>query len=176
MPPANIRQEKKKGSTMRRKDREITDFETIHRIIESCEVLNLGLSDPDEPYFPYIVPVNFGYTISENNEINLYIHGARSGRKFDLIQRNARCSFTMFCDSYIELIPDTKDVTSRYKCVMGKAEATLLEGEDVICGLQCLMDRRRDTGSFDWNRKSIPRVAVWRLKVTELSAKANIPS
>lgn len=159
---------------MRRKDREITDFTTILQIIDSCEVLNLGLFDPDDPYFPYIVPVNFGYTIDENNEINFYIHGAGAGRKFELMQKNRKCTFMMYCDSYIELIPSAKDVTSRYKCVMGKAEVTLLEGEDMISGLQCMMDRREDTRIFDWNRRAIPRVAVWRLKVTELSAKANI--
>lgn len=159
---------------MRRKDREIKDFETIRQIIDSCEIINLGLFDPDDPDFPYIVPVNFGYTTDENNNIDFYIHGANTGRKFELMQNNRKCSFVMYCDSYIELIPDAKDVTSRYKCVMGKAEVSLLESEDMITGLQCMMDRREDTRNFDWNRGSIPRVAVWRLRVTELSAKANI--
>ena len=34
---------------MRRKDREVTDFETIRQIIDSCEVLRIGLSDPEDP-------------------------------------------------------------------------------------------------------------------------------
>lgn len=161
---------------MRRKDREVLDFETIRQIIDSCEIINIGLFDPGDPNFPYIVPVNFGYMIDENNEINFYIHGARAGRKFELMQNNRECTFMMYCDSYIELIPSVRDVTSRYKCVMGKAKITLLEGEDVLLGLQCMMDRREDTRSFEWNRDAVPRVAVWKLKVTELSAKANTPS
>ena len=41
---------------MRRKDREVTDFDSIVRIIDKCDVLRLGLADGD---YPYIVPVNF---------------------------------------------------------------------------------------------------------------------
>ena len=158
---------------MRRKDREVLNFDTVRQIIDSCEIINIGLFDPDDPNFPYIVPVNFGYTIDENNDISFYIHGARAGRKFGLMQKNRECTFMMYCDSYTELIPSVKDVTSRYKCIMGKAEVTLLEGEDVLLGLQCMMDRREDTRSFDWNRDAVPRVAVWKLRVTELSAKIN---
>lgn len=46
---------------MRRKDREITDFNEIRKIIDACEILRLGLADGD---FPYIVPVNFAYTVT----------------------------------------------------------------------------------------------------------------
>jgi len=42
---------------MRRKDREITDFNEIVQLISSMKVLRLGLIDDD---FPYIVPLNFG--------------------------------------------------------------------------------------------------------------------
>lgn len=164
---------------MRRKDREITDIETIRQIIDSCETMELGLYDPDDPQFPYIVPVNFGYTISDSRgtkEIVFYIHGAREGRKFGLMQKNQKCSFTMYCNSYIELLPNTGDVTSRYRCIMGKAELELLEGEEAVRGLEQLMARRADTRCFDWNRKAVPRVCVWKLRVTAIFAKVNKPS
>lgn len=45
---------------MRRKDREVTDFDTIVGIIDECDILRLGLADGD---YPYIVPVNFAYTV-----------------------------------------------------------------------------------------------------------------
>ncbi len=41
---------------MRRKDREVTDFAEIVRIIDQCAIVRIGLADGD---FPYIVPVNF---------------------------------------------------------------------------------------------------------------------
>lgn len=69
---------------MRRKDREVTDFDTIVKIINECDIIRLGLSDGD---FPYIVPVNFAYSV-EGQKICFYIHGAMAGRKFELMNRN----------------------------------------------------------------------------------------
>ena len=45
---------------MRRKDREITDFNEIIEIIKKCDVCRIALNDED---FPYIVPLNFGLDI-----------------------------------------------------------------------------------------------------------------
>ena len=42
---------------MRRKDREITDFDEIMNIINKCDTCRLALFDKE---FPYIVPLNFG--------------------------------------------------------------------------------------------------------------------
>ena len=47
---------------MRRRDREVTDFETILGIIDECNIIRIGLADGD---LPYIVPLNFAYTVSE---------------------------------------------------------------------------------------------------------------
>ncbi|MCD8028618.1 MAG: pyridoxamine 5'-phosphate oxidase family protein [Erysipelotrichaceae bacterium] len=65
---------------MRRKDREVTDFNTIIQIIYNCEIIRLGLTDD----YPYIVPVNFAYTV-EDKQICFYIHGAMAGRKYKRI-------------------------------------------------------------------------------------------
>lgn len=51
---------------MRRKDREVTELETVKEIIRQCDVLRLGLADGD---YPYIVPMNFGW---EEKEGRLY--------------------------------------------------------------------------------------------------------
>ena len=159
---------------MRRKDREIKDFEAIRQIIASCEVLRIGLSDPEDPLYPYIVPLNFGYAIDEQNEIRFFVHGARAGRKFELMQNVRCCSFQMECDVLVDPLPQHRDVTTRYKCIMGKADLTLLEGDDAVRALEILMDCGEKTCGFDWNRSSAPHTAVWELRVTELSAKANL--
>lgn len=160
---------------MRRKDRQVTDFETIRQIIDSCEVIRIGLSDPEDPMFPYIVPLNFGYTVDEQKQVRFFIHGARAGRKFELLQKQQCCSFQMECNTFLELVPQGKDVTMRYQCVMGKADVTLLEDDDALRALEIVMSRREDTRNFDWNRNAVPRTAVWELKVTELTGKVNKP-
>lgn len=62
---------------MRRKDRAITDFDAIVKIMEECDIIRLGLLDGE---FPYIVPVNFAYR-TEGEQIEFYVHGAMAGRK-----------------------------------------------------------------------------------------------
>lgn len=57
---------------MRRKDREVKDFEIIKQIIDECQIIRIGLQDGD---YPYIVPLNFGYEI-DGEQIYFYIHGA----------------------------------------------------------------------------------------------------
>ena len=41
---------------MRRKDRQVTDFNRIVSIIDECPIIHIALND--EPY-PYVVTVNF---------------------------------------------------------------------------------------------------------------------
>ena len=70
---------------MRRKDREITSFDEQLKIIDQCDVVRLGLVDDDG--YPYILPLNFGYEVIDN-ELVLYFHGALEGYKYELIDKN----------------------------------------------------------------------------------------
>lgn len=176
---------------MRRKDREVTDFSEIAGVIDECYVLRLGLCDGT---FPYIVPVNFAYQIHTIDEIDtmkdktipydltmgdkkikieFFIHGAKSGRKADLIKKNSLCSFEMDCAHRLEIIPATRDITMRYKCIMGKAKITTLEGDEKLFALEKMVNRYEETKNFDWNRHALPQTLVCRLDVLELTCKIN---
>ena len=50
---------------MRRKDREITDFDEMMKIIAKCDTCRLALFDDELPYF---IPLNFGTDI-ENGQL-----------------------------------------------------------------------------------------------------------
>ena len=69
---------------MRRKDREITDFDEMMKIIAKCDTCRLALFDDE---FPYIVPLNFGTNVEEG-QLYLYFHSAKEGTKLDLIRKN----------------------------------------------------------------------------------------
>lgn len=157
---------------MRRKDREITDFSEILKIVDACEILRLGLADG---HFPYIVPVNFAYTVNDK-QFYFYIHGAMAGRKYELLRQNQFCSFEMDIPLGMECIPDKKDVTMRYQSVMGQASVTFLEGTEKEHVMDTvLMARHAQTVHFDYNRSALARTAVAKLTVLSLSAKANLP-
>lgn len=60
---------------MRRKDREVTDPAKIQDIMERCTCCRVGFNDDGEVY---IVPLNFGYKISDD-KYTLYFHA--TGKK-----------------------------------------------------------------------------------------------
>ena len=131
---------------MRRKDREVTDFPEILEIIEHCDILRLGLADG----------------------------GAMAGRKYEVLRRNPVCSFEMDNPLYIECLPEKKDVTMRYECVMGRADVTFLGGEERQRAIDdVLMARYEMTKDFAYNQAVVSHTALMKLTVTELTAKAN---
>lgn len=155
---------------MRRKDREVTDINTIIGIIDECEIIRIGLADGN---FPYIVPLNFAYTAEEGN-ICFYIHGAMAGKKYEMLKKKPYCSFEMDIPLMLECLPEKKDVTMRYKSVMGKCRVEFLEGEEKQTAIDdIIMARYEKTRGFDYNRASVAVTAVARLTVTEISAKVN---
>lgn len=157
---------------MRRKDREVTDFDEICRIIDECDIVRLGLSDGE---FPYIVPVNFAYTV-RNGHIEFYVHGAMAGRKFELMNRNKVCSFEMDIPLEMDCVVEKKDVTMRYKSVMGRATITFLEGAEKQNAIDnIIMARYEATRHFEYNISAVARTAVAKLSVIDITAKANPP-
>ena len=155
---------------MRRKDREVTDFDEMIKIVDACQIVRLGLADGD---FPYIVPVNFAYQVQDGT-LYLYIHGAMAGRKYELLQKSPLCSFEMDIPLKMDCIYEAKDVTMRYQSVMGKAEAEFLYGEERRRAIdEVIMNRYEETRHFEYNHAAVERTAVIRLKATELTAKAN---
>jgi len=155
---------------MRRKDREVTDFEIIKKIIAECDTIRIGLADGD---YPYIVPLNFGYEIVDK-QIYFYLHGAKVGRKIDLMRKNGVCSFEMDCGHKLEIIPEAGDATMRYKCLMGKCTLEFLEDDaEKQRGLDLLMTKDELTRDFKYDHSPISRTAVVRLTVTEYTGKIN---
>ncbi len=156
---------------MRRKDREVTDFNTMIKIIDACDIIRIGLADGE---FPYIVPVNFAYTVDENQQICFYIHGAMAGRKYQLMQKNQKCSFELDIPLEMDCIYEKKDVTMRYKSVMGTAEIRFLDGEEKQSAIDnIIMNRYDETRNFEYNKSVVRRTAVAELTVLSWTAKIN---
>lgn len=156
---------------MRRKDREVTDFSKIVSIIDKCEIIRIGLADGD---YPYIVPLNFHYEVTEGNHLNFYIHGATAGRKYELMQKNGKCSFEMDVPLKIDYLYDCHDITMRYESVMGTADLEFIKDEDKEKVMQeKILSRHEEMSKFPWNRESLRRCAIVKISVNEITAKAN---
>ena len=106
-----------------RREKLITDIDTVIDILEKSKVVHLGLVDGDEPY---VVPMNYGYVL-ENDKLTIYLHGARRGRKIDAIKTNPKVFYEMCCD----ITPFEGEVACKYgityASIMGRGVATLVE-------------------------------------------------
>lgn len=153
---------------MTRRELEITDRADIIDILDRSMIVHIGMVDGDEPY---IVPMNYGYTMDEDGTLSLYLHGATTGRKLDLMKKNPKVFFEMECD----VQPFEGDVACRYgtayKSLMGRGIATLIESpEEKMKCLSILM--KTQTGKdFEFNEKLVKVVSIIRIDVTQYTAK-----
>lgn len=90
---------------MRRKDREVTDKTELEKIIAQCKTACVSMID-DELKMPYVVPLSYGFELNTQveqnnksvNKLTLYFHCAKEGRKMELLQKNNKVCFTIFCE------------------------------------------------------------------------------
>lgn len=152
---------------MRRKDREIKDFDEICRIISQCDVCRLALNDDG---YPYILPLNYGMDV-QNGKITLYFHSALEGYKMTLFEKDNRASFEMDCKHQIQYIEEKGYCTFAYESVIGRGRISILEGEQKSNALQLLMDHYHRGEKVWFNPAAIPRTAVYKLEVECMTAK-----
>lgn len=152
---------------MRRKDREVTDFSKITEIISSCDCCRLGFVDGDEAY---IVPMNFGYEIKDE-QIYLYFHCAKEGRKIDLLPKQNKVSFEMDTKHRLEGGPLGCDYTCFYQSVMGTGKLEIVEGDEKTFGLKKIMEHYTGRTEWDFDNKYFNAVYILKLTVKALSCK-----
>ncbi len=152
---------------MTRRERQVTDIDEIIKILDKSKVLHLGMVDGDEAY---VVPMNYGY-IMEDGKLTLYLHGARRGRKLDLMRANPKVFFEMCCD----IVPFEGDVACKYgityASLMGRGLAEIVEDvEEKKLALSVLM--KTQTGKdFEFEDKMTTIVSVIKITVLEYTAK-----
>ena len=154
---------------MRRKDRQITDVNSILMIVSKAKILHLGLFDDG---YPYIVPLHYGYEYSDGCLV-FFLHCAKEGHKLDLIKENPNVCIELECD--IELISGD-DIPckygSTYSSVIGQGRAELVSDEkEKVRGLELLM--KNQTGQdFEIDGNMASAVEVIKIVVPHFSAKA----
>ena len=154
---------------MRRKDRQITDLEAIRAILDKAKVLHLAMIDGARPY---VVPMNYGYALADGR-LTLYLHGAKEGRKLDVLQQNDRVAFVLETDvSPVSGGDIPCKYGEAYASVMGEGTAVLLDDPvQKIEALQILM--KTQTGrEFAFTPAMAESVAVIRVNVDSFTAKA----
>ena len=154
-----------KGMTKR--ERQVTDPQQILEILDKAKVMHLGLCENNEPY---VVPMNYGYTMEEGKLV-MYLHSAVRGKKLDMIQANPKVFFAIDCDR----MPFEGKVACQYglvySSVMGSGTAQIVEDvEEKKRAMSALM--KTQTGKdFTFNDRLVSIVSVIRIDVSEYTAK-----
>lgn len=152
---------------MTRREREVTDINEIIKILDKSKVLHLGLVDGDEPY---VVPMNYGYEFVDGKLI-MYLHGARQGRKLDVMRKNPK----VFYELEYDIVPFEGEVACKYgityASVMGKGKAEILENpEEKMHALTVLMKTQTEK-DFEFTEKLVSVVSVIKITTEAFTAK-----
>ena len=150
-----------------RRELEITEQSQIIEILDKCKVLHLAMVDGDEPY---VIAMNYGYTMEEG-KLTIYMHGATSGRKLDILRVTPKVCLEMDCD----IIPFDGKVPCQYgvaySSVIGTGKAEIIEDvEEKKEALSILM--KTQTGKdFEFTDKLVSIVSIIKVEVAEYTAK-----
>ena len=153
---------------MRRKDREITDIKEIESIINQATVCRVGLSLNEKPY---VFPINFGYLDSV-----LYLHGAKRGKKIDIIKQNNHACFEIDIETQVILdLKESSKSTCLYKSVIGFGKAYLVENEqEKIKALDIIMQHYSGDDQYHGNyEKTLNAVQIIKIVIESMTGKSN---
>ena len=152
---------------MRRKEREIKDFEKMMEILKACDCCRIGLVDGDEAY---IVPMNFGYEVVDNKLI-LYFHCAKEGRKMSALLSNPAVCVEMDCEHRLVEGVSACEYGYSFASIIGNGRAVVVEDiEEKKHGLSVLMSHQ--TGKeFSFDDAQAGSVAVVRIDLETFTGK-----
>lgn len=156
---------------MRRKDREVTDVGRISSIISNCDCCRIGLYDEGKIY---IVPLSFGFT-EESGRFSFYFHGAREGRKIDLICRNPCAGFELDTNYRLNEAESACGHSARYQSVIGTGVIRFVEGAaEKRAALLKIMEQNTGNTKWEFPEKMLERTCVFRLDAEELTCKEHL--
>jgi len=149
---------------MNRKDKEICDRRIMEETLAKAPVCRVGFALDNEPY---IVPMTYVYLGGR-----LYFHGARRGKKIDLLRKNNRVCFEA---SVIGgAIPSTSACgwSMSYRSVVGYGKAVLVE--DAAEKNEALAEIvRKYTGKDEGSgaEDAVAKTAVIRIDIDSMTGK-----
>lgn len=152
---------------MTRREREVTDINEIIKILDESKVLHLGMVDGDEPY---VVPMNYGYML-ENGKLTIWLHGAKRGRKLDVMRANPKVFFEMECG----ITPFEGEIACKYgityASIMGKGIAEIVEDIETKKSALSILMKTQTGKDFEFEDKMAAVVSIIRIDVSEFTAK-----
>ncbi len=162
---------------MIRFEREVYDKEIVKAMLDQMVIANVGMND--EEGFPYVVPLSFGYEMTDT-ELIIYTHFSKTGKKLDLLRKDPRVcvEFSIFND-----FPDRKykGHYHDYRSVIARGVTEIVDYKDNPQlwerGYNCLYTcNHREIKPLN-ERKVVPNmyIGVTRCSFQDVTAKSEFP-
>ncbi len=155
---------------MRRRDREVTDSKKIQEVIENSHCIRLGMVDDQGVY---IVPLNFGYECI-GDSYRFYFHGAKEGRKVDILKQNNEVGFELDTNYKLILTKEAHECTAAFESIIGNGKVKFIEDEVEKCyALNKIM--YHDTKKDDWEfpKAMLAQTCIFSMDVVWLTCKVH---
>jgi len=151
---------------MRRKDREIIDKNVICKIFSKADACRIAFGKPR----PYIVVMNYGF--KWNDDLIIYFHSSKEGKKIDLLYENSEVCFEIDTDHELVKSDSACNWGMKYASIVGYGILSIVENDNErIEGLNLIMNHYGFTGSPEYDPKIFSVTHVLKLTVTELNCK-----
>ena len=148
---------------MRLKKREITDPEILREILESCEVVRIGAMDEEGMF---IVPMNYGYDVREEDGTLHVLHGAKEGRKAAAFAADPRVA--------VEMDYNHEVITGDYTCAYSYAYRSIM-GNGTITEVTDPEAKKKGLGKIMAHIAPEAKIAflpaVWRIDIDTFTGK-----
>lgn len=152
---------------LRRKDKEVTSLDWITEVLDRGVWIQLAMSDKEG--WPYVVPLNYGF-----KDDFIIVHGAREGKKIDLLKENNKVAFNVAIDAEVVRNEENpSEFSMKYRSVSGLGTASFIEDiEEKREALKILMDHYRGPKE-PMTEGMLKATAVIKIQITELTGKNN---
>ena len=161
---------------MRRQDREIKDYSVILDIIHSLPIGHLAMNDAGTPYG---VTMNYYPEFDADRNAVLYFHGAKEGRKAEILARDPHVYFFAERDDGPKVIArpnGMRSVTNLYVSVAGEGAMEPVEAFEEKRRVLLAMANAFSDEPFDSLPDAVVEMtAVWKLVLDNVTGKSNPP-
>lgn len=155
---------------MRRKEREVTDKTAILEILKTNKVCRLGMVDGEQPY---VLPMNYGFDF-ENGSLKFYLHGAKVGKKIDVLNKNNNVCVELDCKHELKEATMPCNYSYKYASIIAMGKAKFLnEPEKKSYALNKLMENQMGKNDFEFDNKVLDAVEVIEIDILSYSCKEN---
>lgn len=156
---------------MRRKEKQISEAKVKELLLE-CKIVRLAFFADN---YPYIVPLNYGYTEIQEEQI-LYMHCATEGRKINLLNTNPHVGFEMdLSGGFTNVDNPSANCSTIYSSLIGTGDLSIVsDNKEKITALSVLMKHltNREVTTFD--EKVIAKTHLLKLCIKNICGKESL--